>query len=84
MAHYPKLCIPNLLSKRRWRQLQVLADRFWAAFIKIYLLGLQTGGKWKNSLPDIKVRMAVILVDPQLPRSLWKIGKVTKIFPGPD
>lgn len=74
----------KLLGKRRWRHSQVLADRFWTAFIKHYLLGLQSRGKWQNPSPDVKVGTVVMLIDHQLPRSLWPIGKETKVFPGPD
>lgn len=74
----------ELLSKRRWRHSQVLAERFWSTFVKHYLLGLQTRGKWQNPSPDVQVGMVVLLIDPQLPRSLWQMGKVTKVFPGTD
>lgn len=78
---YPK---SELLSKRRWRHSQVLAERFWSAFVKHYLLGLQTRGQWQKPSPDVQVGMVVLLIDPQLPRSLWQMGKVTKVFPGTD
>lgn len=82
----PQVIYPEseLLSKRRWRHSQVLAERFWSAFIKHYLLGLQTRGKWQNSSPDVEVGMVVLVIDPPVPRSSWQIGKVVKVFPGID
>jgi len=78
---YPK---SEILGRRRWRHSQVLADRFWTAFIRNYLPSLQTRGKWKSPAPDLTVGSVIMMVDPQLPRSLWQIGKVVKVFPGPD
>lgn len=82
----PQVVYPEseLLGRKRWRHSRVLADRFWAAFVKQYQLGLQTGGKWQTPSPDVDVGMVVMLVDPQLPRSSWQIGRVTKVFPGAD
>ena len=82
----PQVVYPQseLLGRRRWRHSQVLADRFWTAFVKHYLPGQQMRGKWKTPSPDLTVGSVVMMVDPQLPRSLWQIGKVVKVFPGPD
>lgn len=82
----PQVVFPEteLLTKRRWRHSQVLADRFWTAFIRHYLPGMQMRGKWQRPSPDIEPGIVAMLVDPQLPQSLWQIGRVTKVFPGPD
>lgn len=74
----------EILTKRRWRHSQVLADRFWTAFIRHYLPAMQTREKWQRPSPDIEPGSVVMLVDPQVPRSLWHIGRVTKVFPGAD
>ncbi len=62
----------------------MLAERFWSAYIKDYLLGLQTRGKWQNPSPDVEVGMVVMMIDPRVHRSSWQIGKVVKVFPGAD
>lgn len=82
----PQVVYPesDLLTKWRWRHSQILADRFWTAFIKHYLPAMQTRGKWQRSTPDIEPGTVAMLVDPQLPRALWQIGKVTRVFPGAD
>lgn len=40
----PQVMYPQseLLSRRRWRHSQIIADHFWKRFIKFYLPGLQT------------------------------------------
>lgn len=72
------------LSRRRWRHSQVLADQFWAHFIRCYLPTLQTRSKWHKDLGQLQLGTTVMVVDPQLPRALWPVGLVTNVFPGHD
>lgn len=74
----------ELISRRRWRHSQVLADHFWRHFLRFYLPGLQTRQKWQGDLSDIQVGTTVMIVDPQLPRALWPVGRVSEVFPGAD
>ncbi len=74
----------NLLRRRRWRHSQVLADCFWAAFIHQYLPDMQGRHKWTNEGREITVGQVILVVDPQLPRSLWPVGTVTETLPGAD
>lgn len=74
----------NLLGTRRWRHSQVLADQFWARFIHFYLPTLQERQKWQKDNDQLRVDQVVLIMDPQLPRALWLMGKVTRTFPGPD
>ncbi|XP_076856690.1 uncharacterized protein LOC143510810 [Brachyhypopomus gauderio] len=78
---YPK---DELLSRRHWRHSQVLADHFWSSFIRSYLPGLQSRQKWRSTLADLTEDSVVMIVDPQLPRALWPIGRVIKVHPSPD
>jgi len=72
------------LSRRRWRQSQILVDHFWAKFISYYLPGLQLRQKWQRTTEDLTEGCVVMMVDTQLPRALWLVGKVVKVFPGAD
>lgn len=74
----------NLLGRRRWRHSQVLADSFWTAFIHQYLPAMQEQHKWKTDGKKLAVGQVVLVVDPQLPRSLWPVGTVTETLPGAD
>lgn len=76
--------ISSLLSRRRWRACQVLADRFWTQFIKDYLPALQIREKWQTDTAPLQLDTVVLIVDPQLPRALWPIGRVIKVYPGSD
>ncbi len=74
----------NLLSRRRWRACQVLADRFWSQFLKNYLPALQIREKWQRDTDPLQPNTVVLIVDPQLPRALWPVGRISKVFPGAD
>ncbi|KAL1272022.1 hypothetical protein QQF64_031038 [Cirrhinus molitorella] len=74
----------ELMGRRRWRQSQVLTDQFWSSFIHHYLPTLQARHKWHTDVSDISPGTIAMLVDPQLPRAMWLVGKVTKTFPGSD
>ena len=74
----------EILSRRRCRHSQVLADHFWSRFIREYLPGLQTRHKWQASPPELLKEAVVLMVDPQLPRALWPIGHVTRVHRSDD
>lgn len=75
---------PEILGRRRWRHSQILADHFWQNFLKYYLPGLQARQKWQTDSANLQVGDVVMIVDNQLPRALWPVGKVSQVFPGPD
>lgn len=75
---------PDILRTRRWRHSQVLADHFWASFLKYYLPTLQPRQKWKVENPNLTVDTVVMVVDQNLPRASWPIGKIQKILPSSD
>ncbi|XP_052443245.1 uncharacterized protein LOC127984578 [Carassius gibelio] len=74
----------DLLGKRRWRHSQILADHFWVNFIRHYLPSLQPRQKWQKDTANLSTGQIVMIVDPQLPRALWPIGRVAKTFAGVD
>lgn len=74
----------ELLGRRRWRHCQVLADQFWRHFVRHYLTSLQTRSKWWNDSENLQLDTVVLVIDPQLPRALWPVGRVSKTLPGAD
>lgn len=82
----PQVAYPEaeLLSRRRWRHAQILADRFWARFIRDYLPSLQTRQKWTRSPPNLKDKAIVMIMDPQLPCALWPIGQIKALHHSDD
>ncbi|XP_046347391.2 uncharacterized protein LOC124128018 [Haliotis rufescens] len=85
-ASLPQVVYPadELLSRRRWRHSQVLADHFWVHFVKYYLPDMQLRTKWQKERQNLKMNDVVMIVDPQLLRAQWPVGRVTKTYPGTD
>ncbi|XP_072288660.1 CMP-N-acetylneuraminate-beta-galactosamide-alpha-2,3-sialyltransferase 1-like [Eucyclogobius newberryi] len=68
----------------RWKHSQVISDHFWKRFVQNYLPGLQLRQKWRKSTDNVAVGQVVMIVDANLPRGLWPVGTITKVFPGSD
>ncbi|XP_073776433.1 uncharacterized protein [Danio rerio] len=85
-SNLPQVIYPEseFLSKRRWRHSQLLADQFWKRFLLNYLPELQIRQKWHRNAENLQPGTVVMIVDHQLPRTLWPVGQVTKVFPGDD
>lgn len=71
-----------LSSKRQWQIAQSLADAFWERWLREYLPTLLPRKKWFREVENIKIGDLVLIVDLQLPRNQWRVGRVTNVFPG--
>ena len=74
----------DMYCKRRWRQVQHLANLFWDRYRKEYLQSLQARSKWVNPKRNFCVGDVVLLKDSDVKRQQWPMAKVTKVFPGSD
>lgn len=68
-------------SKRRWRQVQYMADVFWRRWTKEYLPELQQRQKWTRKTQNFKKGDIVLIVDETAPRGSWLMGQVTQPLP---
>ncbi len=66
-------------SRRRWRQVQYLADVFWRRWIREYLPSLQPRQKWNEKCRNVKVEDIVLVVDEKTPRSSWPLARVSQV-----
>ena len=48
------------------------------------MLSLQSRHKWKREVSDVKQGDVVLLVDQDVPRGLWQMGRIVKTFPSQD
>ena len=67
--------------KKRWRQIQYLADLFWSRWKKQYLPLLQERQKWTTEKDRLRVGDLVLVTDHQLPRNHWPLGRVVEVLP---
>ena len=71
-------------TRRRWRQVQYLADLFWKRWIREYLPNLQLRSKWIEPSPNMNIGDLVLVVDNNVPRCHWNLGRITEVVPGRD
>ncbi|KAK7890880.1 hypothetical protein WMY93_022843 [Mugilogobius chulae] len=63
-------------GKRRWKQVQYLANLFWKRWVREYLPLLQERQKWNEKKRNLSVGDIVAIMDPSAPRGSWPLGKV--------
>lgn len=68
-------------SKRRWRQVQYMANLFWHRWVREYLPLLQEREKWNEKKRNLKVGDIVLIVDANAPRNSWPMGLVLATIP---
>lgn len=76
---------PEVVNKvnirRRWKQVQYLANVFWRRWLKEYLVCLQERQKWVAPQANIKVGDIVLIVNESAPRNLWRMARVIETIP---
>ena len=70
----------DVYTKRRWRQIQYLADQFWIRWRKEYLPILQERKKWLCDRRNLEEGDLVLLTDQNLPRNQWSLGRVINVI----
>ena len=80
----PGIFVPKDLYKRRWRQVQYLADVFWSRWLKEYLPALQERQKWLHPQRNLQVGDLVLILHDNTPRNSRPLGLVTRTYPGAD
>ena len=71
-------------SRRRWRQIQQMADHFWRKWCKEYRVALQERNKWKGKTRNLQEGDIVLIVDEAHARCHWPLGRVRRTYPSTD
>lgn len=74
----------DLVLRKEWRKSQRLTDIFWKKWLQFYAPTLKHRPKWQCNNPNIKIGDRVMIVDPNLERNTWPIGRVVELYPGKD
>ena len=75
----------DLCSRKRWRQAQTLTDHFWRRWLREYVPNLTERKIWQRKRQRvIRIGDLVLVVDENVPRGRWNLGRVIKTFPGDD
>ena len=80
----PGLFVKQDLYKRRWRQIQYMADVFWKRWLSEYLPVLQERQKWLSPRRNLQKGDLVLVRFENTPRAQWPLGLVIKTYPGTD
>lgn len=72
------------LYTKQWRQVQALANQFWARWSREYLPTLQKRQKWTESKRNLQEGDVVLMNDNQAARNNWPMARITATFPGKD
>ena len=72
------------LYRRRWKQVQYLADLFWKRWLKEYLPLLQERHKWLEQRPNLQPGDLVLVVSDDTARNCWPLGLVVETYPSGD
>lgn len=75
---------PESIGRRRWRHCQNLIDQFWIRYLRDYLPTLHPRYKWQHPTEPLALDTVVMIIDPNLPRAQWPIGRVVKLLPSRD
>lgn len=70
--------------RNRWRRVQQLLSQVWSRWMKEYLPTLNKRPKWTEIVKSMKEGDIVLVLDPQLPRGRWPLGRIVQTFPGKD
>lgn len=74
----------DIYSRKRWRQVQGLAQTFWVRWKNQYIHALQERSKWQNTQPNVNVGDIVLLKDEQSHRNDWPLARVVATLPSKD
>lgn len=72
----------DMYSRRRWRQVQYLADLFWTRWVKEYLPLLQERQQCNRIKRNFIPGDIVLIVDSNAPRGSWLMARVLETRPG--
>ena len=62
-----------------WRQSRALVDGFWKRWARDYVSALQARPKWRKVEANLAVDDVVLLVDEQVRRGDWRLGRVVEV-----
>lgn len=73
--------LDDVSPRKRWRQAQTNSERFWELYRKHYLPELTPRQKWNYPARNLVENDLVLIVDEQVPRGRWLLGRVLNTRP---
>ena len=70
--------------KQRFLFVQSLIDGFWKKWIRDFFPSLTIRQKWHTAKRNPRVNDIVLIQEANQLRGIWKLGKITNVYPGKD
>ena len=70
----------ELYARKRWKQVQQIADQFWFRWKREYLLTLQQRQKWIKLSRNMMRNDIVLVMHENLARNAWPLGRVMEVY----
>ena len=71
-------------ARKRWRRVQELVRHFWRRWLQEWLPSLARRPKWNAIRDNVKVGDLVLVIDPDVPRGQWSMGRIEEAYEGTD
>ena len=69
---------------RQWRRVQELIRHVWKRWMKKYLTSISARKKWHEQERNVNKGEVVLVIDTDMPRRQWRIGRIVETYPGAD
>ncbi|XP_073814339.1 uncharacterized protein [Musca autumnalis] len=80
----PKIGNSPMSIVNRWQRLKVIHQQFCQRWKDEYLKELHKRHKWQHPVENLKEGMMVVIKEDNIPPNSWRLGRITKAFPGRD
>ena len=70
--------------RKRWQKVQEIISHVWKRWLQEFLPLLSTRPRWTALVKDLKQDDVVLVLEPNLPRGRWPLGRITETYPGRD
>ncbi|XP_037811016.1 uncharacterized protein LOC119603147 [Lucilia sericata] len=80
----PQINESSISMTNRWQRLKLVHQHFCQRWKNEYLKELHKRIKWQTPERNLQEGALVVIKDENLPPNSWRLGRVTKIYPGPD
>ncbi|XP_050664221.1 uncharacterized protein LOC126964933 [Leptidea sinapis] len=80
----PSLTDINMNRLDRYQRIEQIKQHFWKRWSNEYISELQSRIKWRTKKNEIQIDDMVLLKEDNTPPLHWRLGRISRLFPGPD
>ena len=74
----------DVLSRRKWRQVQGASAEFWKSWVTQYLPSLMKRPCWQGTSPNYQAGELVVLKEDKPVKGKWDLARIVRTMPGKD